>query len=282
MLRLVDDFLIITTSRAAAESILQKMHDGFPEYGCTINPHKTRLNFDAAVGCTTAHVATGAAAGAAAGGAAAGPSRTHIAGDTGAITGAATGAAAAGAAAAAAGAGGGGMALPRSVWRAADGSEFIKWCGLLINAATLEIQADYTRYSGQHIATSLTLPTGRNTGTPHCRCVLCDFLQPEFAADAFLRAMSGSSLPRCQHCLHLFACSCSGALASEPRRPVSRHICTLSAPNSGVVSALCLHAGARLRTKLPIYLRPKCHALLLDTTINTPATVRLNVYQVLH
>ena len=36
-----------------------------------------------------------------------------------------------------------------------------------------------------------------------------------------------------------------------------------------------------LAAKLRAYLRPKCHPLLLDGSINSPATVRLNVYQVL-
>lgn len=107
MLRLVDDFLFVTTSRAAAEAIVQKMQDGFPEYGCCINPLKTRLNFN----CTVRE-----------------------------------------------------LSLARNVWRAKDGSEFIQWCGLLMNASSLELQADYTRYSGQHISTSLTMPRGRNAG----------------------------------------------------------------------------------------------------------------------
>ena len=36
-------------------------------------------------------------------------------------------------------------------------SMWLRWCGLLINAASLELLADYTRYSGQHISSSLTL-----------------------------------------------------------------------------------------------------------------------------
>jgi hypothetical protein len=34
-----------------------------------------------------------------------------------------------------------------------------------------------------------------------------------------------------------------------------------------------------LVAKVAAYLRPKCHALLLDATINSPTTVRLNIYQ---
>jgi hypothetical protein len=38
--------------------------------------------------------------------------------------------------------------------------------------------------------------------------------------------------------------------------------------------------GARqLSAKLKAYLRPKCYAVLLDPAVNTPATVRLNLFQ---
>jgi telomerase reverse transcriptase len=39
------------------------------------------------------------------------------------------------------------------------------------------------------------------------------------------------------------------------------------------------HPGKVLMTKVLQYMRPKCHALLLDTTINSPTTVRVNIYQ---
>lgn len=43
MLRLVDDYLIITTSRAAAEAVLGRLLGGFPEYNITCNPDKTQV-----------------------------------------------------------------------------------------------------------------------------------------------------------------------------------------------------------------------------------------------
>jgi hypothetical protein len=39
-------------------------------------------------------------------------------------------------------------------------------------------------------------------------------------------------------------------------------------------------AGEGLADKLCMHLRPKCHPLLLDAAINSPTTVRLNIYQV--
>lgn len=49
LLRLIDDFLLITTDRAQAKGFLQIMHDGLPEYGVTVNPEKTLVNFEAFV-----------------------------------------------------------------------------------------------------------------------------------------------------------------------------------------------------------------------------------------
>jgi telomerase reverse transcriptase len=46
LLRLIDDFLLITTSRSTAERFLRSMHAGHPEYGCFISLEKTRVNFD--------------------------------------------------------------------------------------------------------------------------------------------------------------------------------------------------------------------------------------------
>jgi hypothetical protein len=51
-----------------------------------------------------------------------------------------------------------------------------------------------------------------------------------------------------------------------------------------IASSLTLNRDGRpgqlLCSKLLSYMRPKMHGLLLDTSINSPATVRLNIYQV--
>lgn len=49
LLRLVDDFLFITTERDDAERFLRKMHAGHPEYGCFVSTDKTLVNFDVAL-----------------------------------------------------------------------------------------------------------------------------------------------------------------------------------------------------------------------------------------
>lgn len=49
LLRLIDDFLLITTNRAHAKQFLQVMHDGLSEYGVRVNPEKTLVNFEVAI-----------------------------------------------------------------------------------------------------------------------------------------------------------------------------------------------------------------------------------------
>ncbi|KAL3418000.1 telomerase reverse transcriptase [Phlyctema vagabunda] len=49
LLRLIDDFLLITTDRRKAKRFLQVMHDGVPTYGVKVNPSKTLTNFEATI-----------------------------------------------------------------------------------------------------------------------------------------------------------------------------------------------------------------------------------------
>lgn len=70
----------------------------------------------------------------------------------------------------------GDQALPRNTYTAKDGQEFLKWCGLLINTRTLELQADYTRYAGTRLAASLTIPlTKVSSMARQPRPVMCAF-----------------------------------------------------------------------------------------------------------
>lgn len=52
LLRLVDDFLLITTDSTLASRFLTTMVKGQPEYGITVNPAKSLVNFPAVVGGT--------------------------------------------------------------------------------------------------------------------------------------------------------------------------------------------------------------------------------------
>lgn len=49
LLRLIDDFLLITTNRNHAIRFLQVMHDGIEEYGVKVNPAKSLVNFEVTV-----------------------------------------------------------------------------------------------------------------------------------------------------------------------------------------------------------------------------------------
>ena len=56
--------------------------------------------------------------------------------------------------------------LQRDVYVSGDGSTFVAWCGLLINTANLELQADYTRYAGVQLASTLTVPLAKVLAFP--------------------------------------------------------------------------------------------------------------------
>ena len=46
LMRLIDDFLLISLEKAKATQFVQTMHRGVPEYGVSISPEKTLVNFD--------------------------------------------------------------------------------------------------------------------------------------------------------------------------------------------------------------------------------------------
>ena len=49
LLRLIDDFLLITMDPEHARRFIQTMHDGLPEYGVSVNPEKTLVNFETCI-----------------------------------------------------------------------------------------------------------------------------------------------------------------------------------------------------------------------------------------
>lgn len=52
LLRLIDDFLLITTNKSKASRFVTVMQQGMPEYGVAVGPGKTLVNFDLAVNGT--------------------------------------------------------------------------------------------------------------------------------------------------------------------------------------------------------------------------------------
>ncbi|OAF54483.2 hypothetical protein VC83_09002 [Pseudogymnoascus destructans] len=49
LLRLIDDFLLITIDPDHARRFIQTMHDGLPDYGVSVNPEKTLVNFETSI-----------------------------------------------------------------------------------------------------------------------------------------------------------------------------------------------------------------------------------------
>lgn len=143
LLRFVDDFLFVSTSKKQASSFFSRLQRGFQEYNCYMNQEKFCMNFDSG--------------------------STH-------------------------------KFDSNRLFVGSDGVSFMQWSGLLINSCTLEVQADYSRYLNDHLSSTLTV--------------------------------------------------------SWQHRP-----------------------GRQLKAKLRAYMRPKCHPIFYDTLINSPATIRLNVYQ---
>lgn len=117
--------LCCTATKALPHALPTRPPAGFESHSVFVNPEKTKLSFAL---------------------------QLPAAGPAGPFPGRPAARAAAPAAGAAAGAtmpasaARGAEVVPATVWRSADGATFIKWCGLLVNTATLELQADYTRW----------------------------------------------------------------------------------------------------------------------------------------
>lgn len=56
LLRLIDDFLLITTDKSKASRFVKTMHAGVPEYGVAVNATKTLVNFDLAMDGSSANM----------------------------------------------------------------------------------------------------------------------------------------------------------------------------------------------------------------------------------
>ncbi|CAJ1958847.1 unnamed protein product [Sphenostylis stenocarpa] len=122
LMRFIDDFLFISTSKKQADSFFSRLQRGFRGYNCYMNGKKFGANFDVEQ-----------------------ISRSSL----------------------------------NRVSVGEDGTtSFIPWSGLLINCNTMEIQADYTKYLGNHLSSTLTV---RWQGKPgiNLKEKLCLFLRPK-------------------------------------------------------------------------------------------------------
>nr|AAX21217.1 telomerase reverse transcriptase catalytic subunit [Scilla peruviana] len=120
LLRWIDDFLFISTSKQQAASFFRRMERGFKEYNCEMNNKKFGLNFD--VG-----------------------QNSH---------------------------------LQNRLYIGMDGIQFLPWSGLLLNCRTLEIQADYTRYLGIPVSSTITVKTSSSV-LFSLKAKLCDYMRPK-------------------------------------------------------------------------------------------------------
>lgn len=123
LLRLIDDWIIISRHKAVVEQFASRILSGIPGFNIHVNPNKTQLTFDLK------------------------------------------------------GVPGLGI-MKRNEFIEADGSRFVKWCGLLIDTSTLEMRADYTRYAGEHMGASLNVPAQRNPGSA-LSSKLCHYIRPK-------------------------------------------------------------------------------------------------------
>ncbi|KAL2616729.1 hypothetical protein AAZX31_08G154700 [Glycine max] len=101
LMRFIDDFLFISTSKKQAASFFSRLERGFRGYNCHMNKKKFGANFD------VEHISDC-------------PLNRVYVGEDGATS-------------------------------------FLQWSGLLINCSTMEIQADYTKYLGSHLSSTLTV-----------------------------------------------------------------------------------------------------------------------------
>lgn len=49
LLRLIDDFFLVTTDKTKAVRFVEVLHEGVPEYGVVVNPKKSLVNFNLAI-----------------------------------------------------------------------------------------------------------------------------------------------------------------------------------------------------------------------------------------
>ena len=169
----------------------------------------------------------------------------------------------------------GGVALPRNEYVTPDETRFIKWCGLLVNAATLNVQVSFHS----------PLPCKLDDN-----CQLCKqqqarqgFLSFQCAATSMFASavkLSGPALMTesgwFSHvniggpCLRL---TVHFAGQADYTRYEGMHLWQ-------TMTGAARRPGQLLKRRLAGFLRPKCHPVLLDTVLNSRTTVRLNIYQV--
>ncbi len=126
LLRMVDDWLLISRHKSVVEQFAVRTIEGIPGFNIVVNPLKTQ---------TTVPL-----------------EYPHL-----------------------------GLSIQPDLVTEADGTRFIKWCGLLIDVQTLELRADYTRYSSAHMRTTVNMPVARKPGLA-LGSKICHYIRPKILA----------------------------------------------------------------------------------------------------
>ncbi|XXG76954.1 hypothetical protein AAC387_Pa08g1206 [Persea americana] len=116
--------------------------------------------------------------------------------------------------------------LPKKqVYTGEDGLSFLAWGGLLVNCDTLEIQADYTRYWGIHMSSTLTVWAQDKPGF-HFKRKLCDYMRPKchpifydsnINSPAIVRLNAYQASLICAMKFHCYVCAVPNTGGGDPR-----------------------------------------------------------------
>ena len=106
------------------------------------------------------------------------------------------------------------------------GARYLRWCGLLLDSATLEARADYSKHEGEMLRDQVAMP--RHTPGATLPARLRSYLRPKATAlllDARLNGVAGAALNL--HQIFLFAAAkmhvyCAAALRATGRHPAER------------------------------------------------------------
>ena len=182
LLRMVDDWLLISRHKSVVEQFAARTIEGIPGFNIVVNPLKTQ---------TTVPL-----------------EYPRI-----------------------------GLSIQPDLVTEADGTRFIKWCGLLIDVQTLELRADYTRYSSAHMRTTVNMPVARKPGIA-LGSKICHYIRPKILA-VLLDAEINSNLTVRLNVHQIFmlgAMKMHSFLASLPQPPVRGGPCgyIMSAIDVGV------------------------------------------------
>ncbi|GMH15186.1 hypothetical protein Nepgr_017027 [Nepenthes gracilis] len=168
LLRLIDDFLFISTSKQQATGFFSRLQRGFREYNCYMNKEKFCVNFDI----------------------------DHMP-----------------------------WIVSKRVFVGENGMSFLQWSGLLINCCTLEVQGDYTRYLNNHLSSTLTVCWQGKPGR-QLKAKLCDYMQPKchplfydsnINSPAIIRLNIYQAFLLCAMKFHCYVCHLSNVLELHPR-----------------------------------------------------------------